>query len=39
MVMTSSLDAYYDDEPLWYCTMMNIINNQSPSGPANWLFA
>ena len=34
-----SLDAYYDDEPLRYRTVMNIIGDQSPSGQAERLFA
>jgi hypothetical protein len=28
------LDAYYDDEPLRYCTMTNIIGDQPPPPPA-----
>ena len=33
------LDAYYDDEPLRYCTVTNIIGDQLPSGQVEQLFA
>ena len=33
------LDAYYDDEPLWYRMMANILGDQSALGQAEWLFA
>jgi len=33
------LDAYYDDEPLRYRTVANILSDQSASGQAERLFA
>ena len=33
------LNAYYDDEPLWYRTMMNIIGDHPPPPPPQHLFA
>jgi hypothetical protein len=33
------LDAFYDDEPLRYRTMTNIIGDESPPGLAPRLFA
>jgi hypothetical protein len=32
------LDAYYDDEPLWYCTVANILREQSPSDQPKRIF-
>jgi hypothetical protein len=36
---TDSLDAYYDDEPLRYRTMTNIIGDHPPPPPNQRLFA
>jgi hypothetical protein len=33
------LDAFYDDEPLHYCMVTNIIGDESPPGLAPRLFA
>jgi hypothetical protein len=33
------LDAYYDDEPLRYRTVANILEEQSPLDQPEWLFA
>jgi hypothetical protein len=33
------LDAFYDDEPLRYCTVTNIIGDESPTDLAPRLFA
>ena len=33
------LDAYYDDEPLRYHTVADILGDQSPLDQPEWLFA
>ena len=33
------LDAYYDDEPLWYRTVANILGERSPPDQPERLFA
>ena len=33
------LDAYYDDDPLWYLRVVNILGEQSPPNQPERLFA